>query len=116
MNYNKYKSKKTNYKGIIFDSIKEAKRYEELKYMEKAGLIKNIIIQPKFILQEKFKKNGKTIRAISYIADFSYLDLKTHKLIVEDVKSVYTRKNPVYRIKKKLFEYKFKDLEINEEI
>ena len=95
---------------------KEAQRYGELILLEKANMIKNIVIQPKFILQEKFRKNGKMIRAITYSADFSYIDLETNKLVVEDVKSAYTKKNPVYRIKKKMFEYKFKDLEIREEI
>lgn len=116
MQYSKYRSNKTVYKNITFDSKKEAQRYGELILLEKANMIKNIVIQPKFILQEKFRKNGKMIRAITYSADFSYIDLETNKLVVEDVKSAYTKKNPVYRIKKKMFEYKFKDLEIREEI
>jgi len=110
----KYNAKKTIFKGIKFDSQKEAQRYGELLLMEKGKLITNIKLQPKYELQEKYRKNGKGIRAICYIADFEYLDLKTNKLVIEDVKSDYTRKNPLYKVKKKMFEYKYKELEIKE--
>lgn len=38
----KYKAKKTEYDGIMFDSKKEAQRYAELKILERAGVIKNL--------------------------------------------------------------------------
>ena len=38
--YNKYANKKVQLDGIAFDSRKEAKRYAELKLMEKAGELK----------------------------------------------------------------------------
>lgn len=91
---------------------KNGRYYQQLKLMEKQGLIKDIKLQVKFELQPKYKKNGKTIRAINYIADFVYTDVKTGQMIVEDVKSEAT-KTQVYKLKKKLFEYKY-DLEIKE--
>lgn len=68
-------------------------------------------LQVPFTLQESFKKNGKTYKPIIYIADFVYGE--KGKTIVEDVKSEAT-KTEVYKIKKKLFEYKYKDLTIIE--
>lgn len=41
------------------------------------------------------------VKICDYYADFSYKD-KDGKLVVEDVKSIITAKNPVYRLKKKL--------------
>lgn len=107
----KYHNKKVCVNGKIFDSKKEALRYIELVRMEQAGFIVDLETQPKFILQSKFKKNGKTIQAITYFADFMYKETKSNKVIVEDVKGVRTE---VYKIKKKLFEYKYPDLTIVE--
>lgn len=109
----KYKAKKMTIDGYTFDSKKESIRYLELKTLEQKGIIKNLKLQPRFELQEKFKLNGKARRKIEYIADFSYI--QNGKLVVEDVKSSFTRKNPLYRIKKKLFEYKYQ-IEIKEEV
>lgn len=99
-NYSKYNAKKTNVDGIKFDSIREADRYCELKLLEKAKEIRNLELQPRFLLQDKFKdKTGTTHRKIEYVADFMYVD-KDEKKIVEDVKGVMT---DVYKIKKKMF-------------
>ena len=95
----KYKAVKTEINGIKFDSKKEARRYKELKILEKADEIKSLELQPRFLLQEKFKYNGKTIRKIEYIADFRYIDEKGNT-VVEDVKGMKTE---VYKIKKKIF-------------
>ena len=107
----KYQNKKVTYNDIKFDSVKERNRYIQLKMLEKAGEIKDLELQKTFILQPGFKKNGTTYRAITYKADFVYLDLKTNKNIVEDTKGFKTE---VYKIKKKLFEYNYPDLEIKE--
>ena len=107
----KYHSKKVIIDEIEFDSKKEATRYSQLKILEKAGLIKNIELQKVFELQPSFKKNGKTYRKITYKADFYYFDNHLGKYIVEDTKGFKTE---VYKIKKKLFEYKYSDLELLE--
>lgn len=98
--YNKYKNKKVTINNITFDSKKEAKRYQELKLMEKAGLITNLALQPKFLLQDKFKHKNKTYRKIEYIADFSYVRLEDIVFVIEDVKGL---KTDVYRLKEKMF-------------
>lgn len=107
----KYKSKKIILDNIKFDSKKEGNRYEELKILEEAGLIKELELQKVFELQPSFKKNGKTYRKITYKADFYYYDNHLKRYVVEDVKGFKTE---VYKIKKKLFEYVYKDLELLE--
>ena len=106
---NKYRNQKTLVDGLVFDSRKEAVRYGELKLMEKAGEISELELQPRFTLLPSFRRDGKTIRKIEYVADFKYRN-KEDAEIVEDVKSEITRKNPVYRIKKKLLLYRYKDI------
>lgn len=103
----KYKNKKVQIDMYVFDSIAESRRYKELALLEKAGEIENLQLQPKFLLQESFKKNGKTYRKIDYIADFMYEE--KGKVIVEDVKGMETKE---FKIKRKLFEYKYPDLEL----
>lgn len=102
MTYSKYRALKTTVGGITFDSSLEAKRYTQLKILETAGTIKNLQIQPKFRLMDSFKYDGRTIRAIDYIADFMYEE--NGKVIVEDVKGIRTKD---YIIKSKLFIKKY---------
>ena len=108
-NYSKYNAKRTTVDGITFDSKKEANRYKELKMLLKAKKIKELELQPKFELQPHYKRNGKTVRAITYIADFMYLDTKSGKWIIEDVKGARTE---VFNIKKKMLEYRYPDIEL----
>ena len=94
----KYRSKKTEVDGIIFDSKKEAKRYLELKALEDAGKIFCLQRQVKFELIPSQKLDGKVVeRACTYIADFMYQE--NGELIVEDTKGY---KTPDYIIKRKL--------------
>ena len=104
---NKYRNKKVQIDRYVFDSIKEGQRYRELAILERAGKISNLELQPRFLLQESFKKNGKTYRKIEYIADFQYIE--NGKTIVEDVKGIQT---DVFKLKHKLFEKKYPDLEL----
>lgn len=110
---NKYRNKKVIIEGIQFDSQKEGTRYKQLKLLERAELIKDLKLQTTFELQPSFKKNNKTIRAITYKADFDYLT-KDGRHIVEDVKSKATEKDKVYRIKRKMLQYKYDDIEFKE--
>jgi len=90
----KYKNVKTTVDGIAFDSQKEAKRFGDLKLMQKAGEISDLTLQPKFDIVI----NG--VKVCSYVADFSYIENGVK--VVEDVKSEVTRKLPTYRLKNKL--------------
>lgn len=95
--YNRSAKEDRTYDGIVFDSKKEMKRYLVLKLLEKNGEIQNLELQPVIELQESFKYDGKTIRAIQYKADFLYYE--NGKMIYEDVKGMKTKE---YMIKKKL--------------
>lgn len=119
---NKYGNKKiilvSDGKEITFDSVAEAHRYRELKLLEKAGKIKNLQMQVKYVLipaqyeeaQIKSKgkqKRGKCIeRECAYFADFVYME--NGELIVEDVKGYRNPASPAYAkytIKRKLMLY-----------
>lgn len=102
----KYGNKKTVVDGIEFDSQKEAEYYCQLKLLKRAGEIKGFGLQPRYELQPKFRKNGKKYRPITYIADFVISNNDGTTEIV-DVKGVETQ---VFKIKKKMFEYKYPDL------
>jgi len=79
----KYRNKKIEVNGIKFDSTSEGRRYEQLLIMERAHVISDLILQPKFLLQDGFKKCPKcgtmtrTFRPRYYIADFQYFDKKS---------------------------------------
>lgn len=93
MRYSKYRAVPTFVDGIRFASKKEAKRYQELKLLEKAGEISDLSLQHSFLLSV-----GDTIIG-KYVADFVYKE--NGKSIIEDTKGVRT---PVYKWKKKHFE------------
>lgn len=101
MRYQKYRNRKTVVDGIVFDSAKEAIRYQELKMLQKAGVIQNLRLQvPYEIIPEQREpskevyskgpkkgqpKPGKILeRKVEYIADFVYVE--DGQTVVEDVK------------------------------
>jgi len=106
--YVKYLNEKTLVDNIKFASKKEADYYCELKLLYRAGEVVKFELQPEFVLQDKFKKNGKTMRAIKYIADFKVEYKDGHTEIV-DTKGFKTEK---FLIKAKMFEYKYPELEL----
>jgi hypothetical protein len=99
-------SKYKNIKTAVGDSKKEVRRYNDLLILERAGEIAMLKKQVSFELVPRLQlSNGKHERAVTYIADFVYyknLDSGDSYKIVEDVKSEFTRKLPVYVIKRKL--------------
>lgn len=117
-NYNpskrsKYRAEKTEVDGIVFDSKKEAERYTELKLLEKAGEIKGLRRQVKYVLipaqyetDTANKENRKKCieRECSYFADFVYFDNKKKEFVVEDTKGVRTK---TYIIKRKLMLFRY---------
>lgn len=105
---NKYNNKKTIVDGIAFDSKMEARYYQNLKLLQEAGEITAIELQPKFELLPTFTKNGVTHRAITYTADFKVMH-NDGRVEIVDVKGHETQ---VFRIKRKLFEKKYPELEL----
>ena len=109
---NKYHNKKTVLDGHEFDSEYESEKYAELLLLEKSGEITDLKLQPVFVLIPTIRDgSGKVIqRAVTYKADFSYLDLRTGRVEVLDAKGV---KTDVYKLKKKMMLY-FHGIEITE--
>ena len=99
---NKYNARKTTVDGFVFDSNDESERYSELKYLQMAGEIDALELQPVFELQPRFKHGKKIIRPITYKADFRYRIVATGQWVVEDVKAIETE---VFKIKRKLLLY-----------
>lgn len=121
--YHNVRTDRTSEAGgrVNFDSKKEARRYDELMAMLRAGQIRDLKLQPQFTIQEAYTTpEGQRVRAIRYQADFSYkrptepdCTGEVHWLrVVEDVKSRAT-KTRVYEIKKKLMREKL-GIEIQE--
>ena len=116
---NKYGNRKVIIEGVVFDSKREARRYQELNMLQKSGIISDLKRQVTYELvpaqREKSTKvyqrgsrkgqpiEGKIIeKAVTYIADFVYTDNATGMEIVEDAKGMRTRD---YVIKRKLMLY-----------
>lgn len=103
-NGNKYNNQKTKIGDMVFDSKKEANRFQELRLLERGGIISDLKTQVKFLV---CPKSGGNRRERFYIADFTYIE--DGKKIIEDVKSFITRKNPVYSLKKALVQWQYPD-------
>lgn len=108
------KAKYNNRNVNGFDSKKEHKRFLELDALERAGEISELKRQVEFILIPSQLISTGTLRAIKYIADFTYR--KDGALVVEDVKPTDRTGNVSksykgtaawheYMIKKKLMKY-----------
>ncbi|MCY7865903.1 DUF1064 domain-containing protein [Bacillus spizizenii] len=102
----KYGAKKCEIDGHIFDSVMEGKFYVYLKLEKQNGNVVDYELQPKYVLQEGFRKDGKAIRAITYISDF-LVTYKDGEKIVYDVKGQETAD---FKLKKKMFDYRYRDL------
>lgn len=103
MKHNKYKNIKVFLDGHTFDSKKEAKRYYELRLLEKAGEITDLQTQVKFVLIPSQRIDGKVVeRECAYKADFVYKE--NGKTVVEDTKGFKT-KDYVIKRKMMLFVY-----------
>lgn len=114
-----YKSKYYNIKtraldGTVFDSLKEARRWDELILLQRAGKISDLQRQVKYELipaqyqtYERYSKKGERLkdgvrlleRKVEYVADFVYTITDTGENVVEDSKGVRTKD---YILKRKL--------------
>jgi hypothetical protein len=108
----KFNAKPQVVDGIRFASQKEARRYVELKMLETAGEIKELDLQPRFLLHTWTNRVGEIVKALGeYRGDFRYRDKRTAwNFVVEDVKGF---KTPLYKWKKKHVEAQY-GIEIRE--
>lgn len=103
---NKYRARKTG----GYASRKEYLRAQQLKLMQRAGIISDLREQVPFVLiPAQYGECGKDLKGrpvrvclekpCKYIADFVYTDNETGQKVVEDTKGVRTKD---YIIKRKL--------------
>jgi hypothetical protein len=102
----KYNIKDIN--GIKFDSKAEAEYYLVLKDKLNRGEIQALTLQPKYILQDKFERNGIKYRRIEYKADFEVMHHGGDPETI-DVKGFETKD---FKIKKKMFRQVFEDYKL----
>lgn len=94
----KYHNRKVTRDGETFDSVKEYRRFCELRLLERAGAVTDLRRQVKFELIPAQRIDGKVVeRACSYVADFVYQE--NGQQVVEDAKGMRTQE---YRLKRKL--------------
>ena len=105
MTTGKYNNNKITVDCIRFDSKHEALYYELLKEKKAAGLILNFELQPQYELQPSFKRDGKTVRAITYTADFLVYHLDGTEEAV-DIKSLGTATQQGL-LRRKMFWFKY---------
>lgn len=103
----KFHNKKTIVDDILFDSQMESHYYLYLKELKEQGVVVDFKLQPVFILQEGFSKDGKKIQSIEYIADFEVTYNDGHVEII-DVKGKITE---AFRIKRKILLYKYRNVD-----
>ena len=119
----KYRNNKVVFEdGSTFDSMKEYGRYLDLLAMEKAGEIKDLRRQVKYILIPAQRepdtvgkrggiKKGKLLeREVAYFADFVYINTGSGEEIGEDTKGIRTTE---YILKRKMMLY-FHHIRIHE--
>lgn len=102
----KYRAVKTTVDGETFDSKKEARRWGDLQRLKLDGQITDLTRDKKKCTFELHGISGDVV--CKYIADAIYRE--NLKNVAEDTKSEITRKNPVYRLKKKLFNSEYGQL------
>lgn len=94
--------------GHVHDSKAEAKRCNELHCALLVGEISDLEIQKPFLLIPARKyRDTDNERKVDYVCDFAYTQDGRH--IVEDIKSDWTKKDPVYILKRKMFKEKYSE-------
>lgn len=85
----KYRNVKCEVDGLKFDSKAEARRWQELKLLEKAGKIDALQRQVRFPLAVWGGQSPHSVVG-RYVADFDYWDLERDCRVTEDVKGIIT--------------------------
>ena len=102
MKASKYKNVWTTVDGIKFQSKAEARRYSQLKLLEKAGEVFDLALQPAYqLLCTSHRKQPFAVDR--YVGDFSYTN-KDGFWVLEDVKGVETA---IFKWKRKHFEAQY---------
>lgn len=92
---------------LKFDSRKEQRRWVELSIMQQAGQISELEIHKRFLVHDGYELDGRKERPITYICDFYYKDSEGRQ-VVEDVKGGKATQTALFKVKKKLFEARYR--------
>ena len=105
----KYGAISTDKDGYHFDSLAEARRYQELMLLERADTIHNLQIHPVYVIWEHCNPTTHKRETIKYEADFAYQE--GGAMVVEDVKGGTATQTAVFRLKAKMFRAKYPDID-----
>ncbi len=95
---------KRTYNGIVFDSAMEMKYYRDvLLPLVESGDVVEYELQKPYELQPKFVHDNKSVRAVTYVADF-YMVYKDGTVVVVDTKGC---PDSIANLKRKLFWYHY---------
>lgn len=110
MKRQKFNNEMTTINGIKFSSRLEAERFQQLLLLEQAGEICDLQLQHELQIFQGYvdPQTGEKKRSSFYLGDFSYVDLRNHKIIVEDTKGMET---PEFRLKWKLAQSQYPEYE-----
>lgn len=101
-------TEKRSYDGIVFDSVVEMKYYRDVILPDwGSGKILAFELQKPYVLQPKFIHDGKTVKEITYVADF-YIEYADGRIEVIDIKGM---PDSVAKIKRKMFWYIYPDID-----
>ncbi|MBL4778421.1 MULTISPECIES: DUF1064 domain-containing protein [Ralstonia] len=95
----KYGNKRVEFEGLMFDSLRELARYQQLKVLQVSGAISQLRCQVPFELAPGVVINGRRRPPLRYVADFVYREKGSPLDTIEDVKGAVTE---AYRIKRHL--------------
>lgn len=104
MKPHKFRAVRTEVDGLSFPSRAEARRYSELRLLEKAGEIRDLELHPRFPLEVIRPSSGEVIQVGSFTPDSRYVDVRSGLRVIEDVKSAPTAAGEAYRLRKRIFE------------
>ena len=104
---NKFGNQPVTVDGHRFHSKREAQRYSDLLWLQKANQIADLKLQPRFELVVN------DICVGHYVADFRYVLTASGEEVIEDVKSPVSI-TPVYKLKKKILAAQIPPVKITE--
>ena len=99
----KYGAVRVRIDGIHFDSKREGARYEQLKLLQKANVIRDLRCHPSWAI---FINDTKVCHVE---LDFAYWDIEKNKWVHEDVKGMWT---PLGKLKLKMLKAAYPELHI----
>ena len=103
----KYHNRPLRVDGLRFDSRAEARRYQLLRLLERAGAISDLRVHPRYTLLGPSDVDWWQGPPWCYVGDFAYVEAGRH--VVEDVKGAETA---MFRLKARVFRARYHQVEL----